>query len=369
MFQRKARRRSVILDMHGRIESLVDFSQNVLVDSINIQSYIDKQTLIDYLNLTKIIISKLSKADLCRLEFDKISYDHIKSHSVYFDANEFYESDRNVWSRSDSYIRAVGNFSNYMSAEELTGRIKSLSPQILKATEQLILCIHSYAITFYDSSNNDHDASHQNPYIDALTDFNPNICLLTFLDTDKIVRSLSEIGGTEISRMNGILTTFLPKVSVDQSSNSVTFFQKLSNKFSKKDRSNAQSLIGIIEKYWLICQELHVDKHLRYVQSNLPPKTPILPLLQKRIIEKFPDLKIYVNDHDAEDNHIREIYDSFVTLTLSIIDGVAILAAFRTMLLSKELEVVKNDAINSLLDVPDKADLEAFLNQIQPNNL
>lgn len=374
MFQRKTRRKSVILDMHGRIKALLDLAHNIKNGDIKPSPLIDKMTLIDYLNITKIVLGKFSKTDNLKLEFNKLMYDSAIQYSEIVDADEIYDLDRAIWNRSDIYIRSVGHFSSFMSKDELWGRVKSLNSSISKSTHDLISCIHSYAETFYDVQENNNSIKNvDNPYIDAINDLNSDICLLSFLDHSKMIKKLSEINQSEIIRLNTALQTFLPKVSVDLETTKPSQFKIWKERFSAKDnqrnKKHASGIVNIVDKYLDICGELHVDKHYRYVHQTLPSKSSILPILENKIVDKFPSLHSYVDDKDDKTTHFRETYESFIALTTAIIDAVAVLAAFRTMLLSKELEALRHDATNSLLDVPDKADLEAFLSQIQPANL
>ena len=357
----------MLLDMHGRIRALVDLADNLQEDSPG--NYLDKMTLIDYLNLSKIVMGKSSKTNLIQLEFDRLVFDNAVQDDEVMDADQLFDLERNIAQQTDSFIRAVGNFSSFMSAEELWGRIKALDSGIVKATHHLILCIHSYSQTFYESVT-DFDSNNkafQCPYIDALNDFNSDICLLSMLDQRHIVSAMSRLDSSELARINYTLQTLLPRVTVDSSINK-GFWQKMTTKLAKKEGTNIRSIVGIIEKYCQICEELHVDKHLKYVLQNLPPHTALLQLLERRIIEKYPDIKQYV---DEEPQHLqtRKMIASLTAMTTAIVDSVAVLAAFRTLLLSKELDVLRNDATNSLLDVPDKTDLEAFLSQIQPHNM
>ena len=368
MFQRKTKRRSVLLDMHGRIRALVDLAGNV--DEESPGNYLDKMTLIDYLNLSKIVMGKLSKTSLIQLEFDRLMFDTAVQDDDIMDADQLFDLERNIAQQTDHYIRAVGNFSSFMSAEELWQRIKALNPTIIKITRNLILCVHSYSQTFYDSANDDSSAHRSdNPYIDALNDLNPDICLLSVLDRRHLVQAMSKMDSSELSRVNYISQTLLPKVTVDDSVNQ-GLWQRMTTKLgsSKKESNSIKAIVNIIGKYCDICEELHVDKHQRYVIQNLPPNPSILPLLERRIIEKYPDIKQYSID-ERQIFQTRRMINSLIALTIAIVDSVAVLAAFRTMLLSKELDALRNEATNSLLDVPDKADLENFLNQIQPHNM
>lgn len=353
--------------MHGRLRNLLDVTNNVGHGPLD---YIDKLTLIDYLNMTKIVMGMLSKADLIKLSFDRLMFDNAIQYTDAIDADQMYDLDRNIWSRSDEYTRSVGNFSSYLSADELWGRIRQLPPQVTKRTQVLILCVHSYAQIHYQTQSESDSSSAINPYIDSLMDLNPNLCLLPFLDGHHILQTISNVDSSQLNQVAWILKSLLPKVTLDKNSGSSSnsLWQKMSAKLSKSDKSRVKDISGIIDKYRDICKELHVDKHLRYVISRLPPQTPLLSLLEDKIINRYTNIKHYVDEDDALSQD-REIYDSIITLVIALIDAIAVLAAFRTMLLSKELESLRNEATNSLLDVPDKSDLEAFLSEIQPNNI
>ena len=371
MFHRKARRNSVMIDLNGRVRSLLDLTQSLNEGESELGGYVDKITLLDYLHLSRLVMGKLCKIQSIKLEFEKILFDANIQSADSTEVDDIFDLDKSISLTQDSYTRCVGNFSQYISLDELWMRVKKLDGEVINSTNNLATCVHNYIQVFYDTRQNPEQRSsgapNGNSYIDALTDINPDIVLLPMIDRDKVIKLVSTLPSSEIQRISVVMQSLMPKIrteSVEAKKTSV--WRHVNTRLGNVKKENPLvSLTTQLDAYFDICEELHLDKHERYVSAHLPPNTTLLRVLDKQTIKKFPDMSSYV---DENDKHLilRRGYDTIASVLTTIIDAIAVLAAFRTTLLSKELQSLRLDATSTLLDVPEKADLEAFLSQIQP---
>ena len=347
MYQNKVRRASVMMDLETRVHHLSYLSK--CLDDVN-KSQAEKGCLIEFLQLTKLIVSKNAKIQKIRTEFDRISKQHNPKRNV-----AGLTIDRNLMLQQDEYVRIVGHFSTFMSCEELIARIEKLPRSLIEETQRLIVCLSSYVQLFHGNGQN----MTMHEYIDHLIQIDSNIPLLQYVDCSKMRSMLKTFSLHDLQKLRMLITTVLPRVGSVKKANLVTkTVISMYQHFRRLKGVLIDNIVDCFEKYQEICKELHTDRDSRYVLSNLPPNTMMLQLLTPDIIERFSTLGSYVQELDKQEKW-KAICEAYCTLCMTIIPSVAVLASFRSMLYSRELTQFNPEW--SLLDIPDKAALNKFI--------
>ena len=236
MYQRRLRRKSVLIDVHLRIENLVQ-----MVESLNsrekVYERVDKVTLIDYLNLTKILMQKEQKVSHLDIAITKVAI----GTDLHKDANLIFNRDRQYTEFQDAYMRTAGIFSAFLSCDELWSRIVSLPDQVRHTTNKLIACVHAYAqnVHSYEKS-----AGMENTYIDALNDFDANIGLLQFVD-DEHLESALEASSIDA---DGLRTISMAMTSIFTALENGPKKSNFSHLFQDKKSVQIQQILTCIKK-------------------------------------------------------------------------------------------------------------------------
>lgn len=349
MYQNKVRRASVILDLETRVHRLHCMSESI--HELDKEA-VDKNSLIEFLQLTKLLQSKKAKVQKIRSEFDKMLRQHdskLRRASVTGSS-----LDRGLMLQQDDYIRIVGYFSLHMSPEELIARVQKLPQEMLQETQRLVNCLVLYVRIFHGNGQ-----QHKiDDFIDNLNEFDPNITLLQFMDIPKMKPLLRNFSLHDLQKLALLIRAVLPHVKTPKESYMASMFSRVSNLYTKKKLVLIEQIVQGFANYQEICDELHTDRNTKHVLANLPTNTPLLQLLRTDVKEKFPTLDEYVQEVDSRAKW-KVVAEAYCTLCTTIIHSVSVLAAFRSLLYSRELTEYKPEW--SLLDIPDKAALNKFI--------
>ena len=320
MYQRRLRRKSVLIDVHSRIENLVH-----MVDSLTsrerVYERIDKVTLIDYLNLTKILMQKEQKVSHLDIAISKVAI----GTDLHKDASIIFNIDRQYTEFQDAYIRMAGIFSAFLSCDELWSRIVSLPDQIRLTTNKLISCVHAYAQNVHSYGKS---SITETTYVDALNDFDANIGLLQFVDEEHLERVLesSPIDADGMRMISMALTSIFSALDVGPKKSN------FSNLFQDKKNVQIQHILTCIKKLKKPSSELQCERHAKSILANVPFTVNISSLTSDDIQNRL---------NLGKDT--KEASEILLNLVVTILNGLAVVSAFRTVLFSKELQAMRGD--------------------------
>ncbi len=320
MYQRRLRRKSVLIDVHLRIENLVQ-----MVESLNarekVYERVDKVTLIDYLNLTKILMQKEQKVSHLDIAITKVAI----GTDLHKDANLIFNRDRQYTEFQDAYMRTAGIFSAFLSCDELWSRIVSLPDQVRHTTNKLIACVHAYAqnVHSYEKS-----AGMENTYIDALNDFDANIGLLQFVD-DEHLESALEASSIDA---DGLRTISMAMTSIFTALENGPKKSNFSHLFQDKKSVQIQQILTCIKKLKKPSSELQCERHVKSILANVPFTVTISRLTNEDIQRRL---------NLSKDS--KEAPELLLNLMVTILNSLAVISAFRTVLFSKELQAMRGD--------------------------
>ena len=320
MYQRRLRRKSVLIDVHSRIENLVQLVDYLPSQERNYER-IDKVTLIDYLNLTKILMQKEQKVSHLDIAISKVAV----GADLHKDVSSIFNIDRQYTEFQDAYIRTAGIFSAFLSCDELWNRIVSLPDQVRHTTNRLIACVHAYAqnVHSYDKSSGT-----ENAYVDALNDFDANIGLLQFVDDELLERALD----TSSIDADGMRTISMALTSIFSALDNGPKKSNFSNLFQDKKNVQIQQILNCIKKLKKPSSELQCERHVKSILANVP-YTVNISCLTGNDIQRRLNL--------SKDS--KEAPEILLNLVVTILNSLAIVSAFRTVLFSKELQAMRGD--------------------------
>lgn len=320
MYQRRLRRKSVLIDVHLRIENLVQ-----MVESLNsrekVYERVDKVTLIDYLNLTKILMQKEQKVSHLDIAITKVAI----GTDLHKDANLIFNRDRQYTEFQDAYMRTAGIFSAFLSCDELWSRVVSLPDQIRHTTNKLIACVHAYAQNVHSYERS---AGMENTYVDALNDFDANIGLLQFVD-DEHLESALEASSIDA---DGMRTISMAMTSIFTALENGPKKSNFSHLFQDKKNVQIQQILTCIKKLKKPSSELQCERHVKSILANVPFTVTISRLTNNDIQRRL---------NLSKDS--KEAPELLLNLMLTILNGLAVISAFRTVLFSKELQAMRGD--------------------------
>ena len=320
MYQRRLRRKSVLVDVHSRIENLVQML-NSLTSQERVYERIDKVTLIDYLNLTKILMQKEQKVSHLDIAISKVAVEM----DLHKDASIIFNTDRQYTDSQDAYIRTAGIFSAFLSCEELWSRIVSLPDHIRHSTNVLIACLQAYAQNVHSF---DKSSGTGNAYVDALNDFDANIGLLQFLDEERLERALetSNIDADGMRTISVALTSLFTALENGQKKSN------FSHLFQDKKSVQIQQILTCIKRLKKPSSELQCERHVKSILANVPYTVNISTLTTD-------DIQKRLNLGKSS----REAPEILLNLVVTILNSLAVVSAFRTVLFSKELQAMRGD--------------------------
>lgn len=333
MYQRRLRRKSVLNDVHARIQNLVQML-GLLASNQDVFERLDKVTLIDYLNLTKILMQKEQKVSHFHIAISKVAVDL----DLHKDASIINNIDRQYTESHDTYIRIAGVFSAFLSCDELWRRIIALPEQIRRATNLLIMCLHAFAQNVHA---NDKSAGTENAYVDALNEFDVNIAFLQFVD-DEMIEKLLESSSIDA---DGMRTIALALTSIFSALETGAKKSNFSSLFQDKKSVQIQQILTCIKKLRKPYSELRCERHSKTILSSVPLSVNIVCLAREDIQKRLSVSKAH-----------KECPDILFELILTVLNSLAVLSAFRTVLFSTELQAMRGDW--SFSDVTGFEDIE-----------
>lgn len=333
MYQRRLRRKSVLNDVHMRIENLVQIV-SFLSSNEDVFERLDKVTLIDYLNLTKILMQKEQKVSHFHIAICKVAVDL----DLHKDASTINNIDRQYTESHDTYLRTAGVFSAFLSCDELWRRINALPENVRKSTNLLIMCLQAFAQNVHSC---DRLVSTENAYINALNEFDANIGLLQFVD-DEIVGGTLETSSIDAEGMKTIALALTSIFSAFESGPKKSHF---SNLFQDKKSVQIQQILNCIKKLRKPYQELRCERHAKAILASVPLSVNISCLAKEDIQKRLNATRLY-----------KEAPDIIFELVLTILNSLAVISAFRTVLFSTELQAMRGDW--SFSDVTGFEDIE-----------
>ena len=284
-FNRKVRRHSVLVDLTDRVEILADFADAVRDKKPVSPTEYSKNTILEYLNITKILMSSQTRSEALKSEADRLVTD---SFAVYDDGQRMAFA-------QDNYVRAVGHFTPFLSTEELCARVRKLSPEITKQASALLRVCCSYVKLFYGPTAGMFNVTDADQYIDRLNEFDPNLAILQFVSLSKVSKQLNAFTDTDLRRLVASVEVNLPRVSHNAQPRKQTVWQRLRLITKQPKQSTTtlpkQRVASVLQKYLGIALELHTDKHKKYVLDNLPPQTPLVFVLDDKLAHKFPNIQ------------------------------------------------------------------------------
>ena len=354
--EKRVRRPSVMMDLNTRVKMLAELSSSLDNPNDGLVMY-TKHTLVDFLQMTRLIVSKNGKVGVIRTELEKVISVRAASNQGGASGMDIFSGDMNVITEQDQYMRIVGSFSVLMASEELMHRIKSLPDKIRMETQILVRCVCEFVKEFFMApgvSRNGRTKA-ESEYVRCVEDFDPDVLLLIFVDNSKLLSELQAFTSSDITKLLTILDSNLPKISseaVASKQSKLSTFKRLIGSSEKQSSNKASDVSTLLQRHLSMVQELRLDRFTEIVMQHLPPSTQLQRLLKPKVASVFANLGVYVQEADRLER-LRATMDSISRLSTTLIKAETIVAAFRTLLFSKELQLLKPDW--TLLDMPEKA--------------